>query len=96
MLLEALVNAWQRDAHIVILASSSRSGGASSHLTGCHGHLSVGGGLADAPAISSHDLDVPVPAVLRLSGSHCLLVLLLLSLGGLGGLRSHQSCLLLG
>ena len=88
VLLDALVDSWQRDADVVILACSGCSG--ADHLTGCCCHLSVGG-LANAPAIGRHDLDVP--AVLRLSGSHCLLVLLLLLLLGLGG---RHGCSLLG
>ena len=91
VLLNALVDSWQRDADVVILACSGCSG--ADHLTGCCCHLSVGY-LANAPAIGRHDIDVP--AVLRLSGSHCLLVLLLLLLGlcGLGG--RHGCSLLFG
>ena len=79
VLLDALVDSRQRDADVVIFACSGCSG--TDHLTGRCCHLSVGG-LADAPA------------VLRLSGSHYLLVLLLLLLG-LGGLGSCHSCSLL-
>ena len=89
VLLDALVDSWQRDADVVILACSGCSG--ADHLTGCCCHLSVGY-LANAPAIGRHDIDVP--AVLRLSGSHCLLVLLLLLLG-LGGLGGRHGCSLL-
>ena len=89
VLLNALVDSWQRDADVVILACSGCSG--ADHLTGCCCHLSVGY-LANAPAIGRHDIDVP--AVLRLSGSHCLLVLLLLLLG-LGGLGGRHGCSLL-